>query len=127
MTQHPSLTRREREVMNIVHELGSATAAQIQERMPDPPSNAAVRSVLRILVERGHLGYEQDGPRYVYSPTVPIQRTRSSALRQVLRVFFGGSVEGAMAALIDMEESKLTEEERERMRTMIERAQKEGR
>ena len=113
--------------MDIVYELGSATANQIQERMDKPPTNAAVRSILRILVERKHLKYQQDGPRYLYSPTVPVQKSRHSALRDVLRTFFGGSVEGAMAALMDMEESRLSEEERERIKRLIDRAQKEGR
>ncbi|MBX2821271.1 MAG: BlaI/MecI/CopY family transcriptional regulator [Rhodothermaceae bacterium] len=127
MAKKQTLTRREREVMDIVYELGSATANQIHDRMEKPPTNAAVRSILRILVERNHLKYEQDGPRYLYSPTVPVQKSRHSALRYVLRTFFGGSVEGAMAALLDMEESNLSEEERERVKRLIDRAQKEGR
>ena len=127
MAKKHALSRREREVMDIVYELGKATATQIREQMADPPTNAAVRSTLRILVERNHLKYEQDGPRYLYSPTVPVQKTRQSALQYVLRTFFGGSVEGAMAALLDMEESRLSDEERERIKRLIERAQNEGR
>ena len=127
MAKGKTLTRREREVMDIVYELGKATATQIREHMADPPTNAAVRSTLRILVERNHLKYEQDGPRYLYSPIVPVQKTRQSALQHVLRTFFGGSVEGAMAALLNMEESRLSEEERERIMRLIERAQNEGR
>jgi len=127
MTAVPSLSRREREVMDIIHELGEATAGQVRDRLEDPPTNGAVRSVLRILVEKGHLAYEQQGPRYLYSSTAAPQRARSSAMRHVLRTFFGGSVEGAMAALLDMDESKLTEEERTRIRTLIERAGEEGR
>lgn len=122
----PPLTRREREVMDIVYALGEATATEVREGMADPPTNAAVRSILRILVEKGHLEYEQDGPRYVYSPTAP-QRARRSAMRHVLRTFFGGSVEGAMAALLELEEGALTAEERARIKRVIDRAAREGR
>ena len=127
MTAVPSLSRREREIMDIIHALGEATAGQVQDRMQEPPTNAAVRSVLRILVAKGHLAYEQQGPRYLYSPTTEPQRARSSAMQHVLQTFFGGSVEGAMAALLDMEESKLTPEERTRIKSLIERAGKDGR
>ena len=127
MTGVPSLSRREREVMDIIHELSRGTAAQVRDSMADPPSNAAVRSVLRILLEKGHLTYEQDGPRYLYSPTAPRQRAGRSAMHHVLQTFFGGSVEGAMAALLEMDESKLTSEERARIRGLIERAQEECR
>ncbi|MDH3733355.1 MAG: BlaI/MecI/CopY family transcriptional regulator [Gemmatimonadota bacterium] len=127
MTDQPPLSRREREVMDIVHEVESATAAQIQERMDDPPTNAAVRSVLRILVEKKHLKYSQDGPRYVYSATVSGKRARRSAMRHVVQTFFGGSVEGAVAALLELEESSFTPAERRRLKKMIDEAAKEGR
>lgn len=127
MTAVPSLSRREREVMDIIHELGRATAAQVRGGMAEPPTNAAVRSILRILLEKGHLKFEQEGPRYLYSPTAAPQRARRSAMEHVLQTFFGGSVEGAMAALLDMDESRLTAEERARIKSLIERAQKEGR
>ena len=127
MTHLPQLSRREREVMDIVHETGEATAVQIRERMAEPPTDSAVRSVLRILVEKGHLSSAYDGPRYVYSPTVPAQRARSSAMRHVLRTFFGGSVEGTVATLLQMEDSKLTPEERARIKALIDRASEEGR
>lgn len=127
MTAVPSLSRREREVMDIIHELGRATAAQVRGGMAEPPTNAAVRSILRILLEKGHLKFEQEGPRYLYSPTAAPQRARRSAMEHVLQTFFGGSVEGAMAALLDMDESRLTVEERARIKSLIERAQKEGR
>ena len=106
MTELPRLSKREREVMDIVHELGDATAAQIRKRMTDPPTDSAVRSVLRILVKKGHLASEYDGPRYVYSPTVSAQRARSSAMQHVLKTFFGGSVEGAVAMLLQLEDSE---------------------
>ncbi len=113
--------------MDIVHAQGQVTAKQIRAHMAEPPTNAAVRSILRILVERGHLTFEQDGPRYVYSATAPAQTARRSALKHVLKTFFGGSVEGAMAALLDLEESKLSGEERARIKQLIEQADQEGR
>ena len=127
MNELPQLSRREREVMDIVHEAGTVTAAQIRDRMAEPPTYSAVRSVLRILVNKGHLASEQDGARYLYSPTVPASRARRSAMRHVVKTFFGGSVEGAVAALLDLEDTKLTPEERARIEALIERASREGR
>ena len=127
MNELPQLSRREREVMDIVHEAGAATAAQIRERMAEPPTYSAVRSVLRILVKKGHLGSRQDGVRYVYSPSVPTSRARRSAMRHVIRTFFGGSVESAVATLLDLEDARFTPEERARLRALIERESREGR
>lgn len=127
MAEMPPLSRRERQVMDIVHELGGATALQIRERMSDPPTDSAVRSVLRILVRKGHLSKKYDGPRYVYSPRVPARAARRSAMRHVLKTFFGGSVEGAVATLIALEDGALDADERERIMAMIEKASEEGR
>jgi len=123
----PKFSRREREIMDIVHAQGKATASTIQEHMDDAPTNAAVRYTLRTLVERGHLVFEQDGPRYLYSPTMPVKAAGSTALKHVLTTFFGGSVEGTIAALLDLDETRLTEEEQQRVRKMIEQVEKEGR
>jgi len=127
MSDLPRLTRRERQVMDIVHSRGSATAVEVRERLPEPPTDAAVRSILRILVGKDQLRFEQQGPRYVYSPTAAPQRARRSALRHVLQTFFGGSVEGAMAALLEMEQGQLSGAERQRIRALIDRAAGEGR
>lgn len=127
MSEVPQFSRREREVMDIVHELGAATSAQIRSRMAEPPTDAAVRSVLRILVKKGHLGSRQEGVRYVYSPSVSTSRARRSAMRHVVRTFFGGSVEGAVATLLDLEDARFTVEERTRLRALIDRASREGR
>lgn len=127
MADMPPLSRRERQVMDIIHELGGATAVQIRGRMSDPPTDSAVRSVLRILVRKGHLEKEYDGPRFVYSPRVPARAARQSAMRHVLKTFFGGSVEGAVATLIALEDGGLDPEERERILEMIDRASEEGR
>ena len=113
--------------MDIVHELGTATSAQIRSRIAEPPTDSAVRSVLRILVKKGHLSNRQEGVRYVYSPSVPASRARRSALRHLVRTFFGGSVEGAVAALLDLEDLSLTLDERKRLRSLIDRASREGR
>ena len=88
---HDSLSRRERQIMDVVYRLGRATAAEVQEGLPDPPSYSAVRALLRVLEEKGHLRHEQDGPRNVYVPTVPRDAARSSAVRALLETFFGGS------------------------------------
>lgn len=127
MSEVPQFSRREREVMDIIHELGAATSAQIRARMTEPPTDAAVRSVLRILLKKGHLGSRQDGVRYVYSPSVPTSRARRSAMRHLVRTFFGGSVEGAVATLLDLEDATLTVEDRSRLRALIDRASREGR
>ena len=127
MSGVPQFSRREREVMDIIHELGTATSAQIRSCMAEPPTDAAVRSVLRILVRKGHLGSRQDGVRYVYSPSVPTSRARRSAMRHVVRTFFGGSVESAVATLLDLDDADLTMEERTRLRALIDRASREGR
>ena len=113
--------------MDIVHELGTATSAKIRSRMAEPPTDSAVRSVLRILVKKGHLGRRQDGVRYVYSPSVPTSRARRSAMRHVVRTFFGGSVEGAVVTLLDLEDASLTPVDRARLRALIDEAFLEGR
>jgi BlaI family transcriptional regulator, penicillinase repressor len=122
-----ALSRREREIMDILYARGSATAAEVREAMAEPPTDPAVRATLRTLVEKGHLRHEQDGPRYVYKPTTPPGRARRHALERLLHTFFGGSVEGAMSALLDLEGSRLSDAEREQIRRMIDTAEKEGR
>ena len=127
MTDPTQLSRRENQIMDIVYELGRVSAAEVQERLPDPPSYSAVRAMLRILEEKGHLRHEQDGPRYVFVPTVSPEHARQTALRRIVRTFFGGSPEGAMAALIDLGGQELNADELERLAAMIEHARKEGR
>ncbi len=123
----PPLSRREREVMDVLYELGGATAAQIRERLADPPSDSAVRSTLRILVGKRHLERTREGRRYVYAPLTPVIRARRSAMHHVVRTFFGGSVEGAVAMLLELGEGDLTPAERQRILAMIDRAEEEGR
>ncbi|MCY3699481.1 MAG: BlaI/MecI/CopY family transcriptional regulator [Gemmatimonadetes bacterium] len=127
MSPLPELSRREREVMDLVYELGNPTAARIREHMADPPTYSAVRSILRGLVNKGHLVSASDGLRYLYSPTMPALRARRSAMRRVLKTFFGDSVEGAVATLLELREGGLSREEHARLQEMIEKAAEEGR
>jgi predicted transcriptional regulator len=126
MLPEEGLSRREREVMEILHRLGRATAADVRDEMERPPTDAAVRSTLRILVGKGHLEFESDGPRYVYSPTVPATAARRVALENLVRTFFDGSPEGAMAALLETR-GPLSAEEKRRLKAVIDRAAEEGR
>ena len=121
------LSRRERQIMSIVYRLGLATAAEVLALVDDPPSYSAVRSHLRILEEKGHLRHEQDGPRYVYFPTLPRDRARLGALRQVLHTFFDGSASQAVAALLDSSDRSLGRDELEQLAKIVEQARKEGR
>jgi predicted transcriptional regulator len=122
-----TLSRREREILDIVYRLGRATAAEVRAEMAQPPTDPAVRTTLRILVEKGRLRHEYDGPRYVYSPTVAPDAARRSAFRHLLDTFFGGSARGAMAALLEMEEMDITARERRRLRELIAEADRKGR
>lgn len=117
-----NLSRRERQIMDIVYRCGSATAAEIRGELADPPSYSTVRTLLRVLVEKGHLKHKQDGPRYVYSPTLSAERAKRSALKQLLTTFFDGSAPQAMATLIDMSSSKLSSEELQQLTQLIEEA-----
>jgi predicted transcriptional regulator len=121
------LSRRERQIMDIVYRQGQATAAEVLDRLPDPPSYSAVRAMLRILEEKGHLRHEEQGPRYVYLPTLPREKARSSALKQLVQTFFAGSTEQAVAALLGMSSTQLSDEELDRLAQLIEQARKEGR
>ena len=120
------VSRRERQILDALYRLGRATAAEIQQAMPDPPSYSAVRTLLRILEEKGHIRHEQEGTRYVYLPRVKRDHARRSALRHVLNTFFEGSATQAIAALIDEDSGRLSDADWERLAGMIERARKEG-
>jgi predicted transcriptional regulator len=127
MPKESSLSRRERQIMNAIYRAGEATAQEVRDALPDAPSYSAVRALLRILESKGHLKHRQDGPRYVYEPTVPRERARKSALRQVVRTFFGGSAEDAVAALLDLSRRGLSDEELDRLEQLIDQARREGR
>src|SRR5262247_4399136 len=121
------LSRREREVMDIIYGLGRATAAEVRAQMAQPPTDPAVRTTLRILVQKGRLKHEYDGPRYVYLPTLTPEAARRSAFRHLLDTFFGGSAQGAMAALVEMDDTGLTTRQRRCLRELIEDAERKGR
>src|SRR3954471_12607924 len=123
----PKLSRREQEVLDIVYAAGHATAAEVREAMQDAPTDAAVRTTLRILVAKGHLRIVEDGPRYDYWPTVPADAARRSELQHVLRTFFGGSTESVLATLLEMQPGALTGDARRRLKKMIDRAARSGR
>ena len=124
--KQPQLSRRERQIMDVVYRREAATASEVLESLPDPPSYSAVRAILRILEEKGHLTHRQDGPRYVYAPVIPRTAARQSALRQVVRTFFDGSAAQAVATLLDMSESGLSAEEARQLSALIEKSKREG-
>lgn len=113
------LSRRERQIMDALYRLGEASAATIREEIPDPPSYSAVRAKLAILEEKGYVTHRADGPRYLYRAAVEREEAETTALRHVLSTFFGGSVEKAVAALVTMDDHKLTESDLDRLAQMI--------
>jgi predicted transcriptional regulator len=123
---HNDLSRRERQIVDILYTQGRATAAEVQASLPDPPSYSAVRAMLRILEEKGHVKHEQDGPRYVYVPTVARDNAKRSALRHMLQTFFDGSAEQAISALLDDSSTRLSDRELDRLARMIDQARRTG-
>ena len=121
-----SLSRRERQIMDVVYRLGRATVAQIHERLPDPPHSAAVRTMLRILESKGQLRHVSDGPRFVYLPTTPRSVAQRSALKHLLGTFFNGSRSAAVAALLDEKERPLTPAERAELADVVKRLRADG-
>lgn len=120
------LGRRERQIMDAVYRRGRATAAEVLQELPDPPSYSAVRGMLRLLEEKGYLRHEQDGPRYVYLPTTARDEARRSALAHLLRTFFDNSRESAMAALIDLGDAPLGDDEYRRLKAALDQAREPG-
>ena len=112
--------------MDVIYRVGEATAAEVMDGMPNPPSYSAVRAMLRILEEKGHITHTKDGPRYVYQPTVAPEKARKTALRHVVRTFFDDSAEQAVAALLETGRD-FSDAELNRLATLIEQARKEGR
>jgi len=127
MRKPDPLTRREREIMDILYRRERATAHEVLTELADPPSYSAVRTFLRLLEERGHVRHEQDGARYVYMPTVARREAQRSAISHVVDTFFDGSIEDAVAALVESSKPKLSKDELERIATLIAKAKKEGR
>jgi predicted transcriptional regulator len=126
MSKEPirELTRKERQVMDVVYQSAPVTAAEIMENLPDKTSYSAVRAVLRVLVEKGYLRHRHEGVRYVYVPTVPREKARASALKHVVETFFGGSPGEAMVSLLDESAARLQSEDLDRLEALIQKARK---
>ena len=125
-TLHAVLSRRERQIIDILYRRGRATAAEVMEDLPGDSTYSTVRTQLRVLEEKGHVRHEQEGQRFVYIPAVPRGTVRRSALKHVIETFFEGSVEQAVAALLGGEGSRLTDEQLDRIERLIRKARKEG-
>jgi BlaI family transcriptional regulator, penicillinase repressor len=120
------LSRRERQIMDVLYRHGRSTAAKVRQQLPDPPSYSAVRAMLRVLEAKGHVRHEEEALRYVYQPTVPREKVKRSALKHLVETFFDGSAELTVAAILDGSAAKLSAEELDRLSQLIEKARKEG-
>ena len=127
MSKLPDLSRRERQIMDHLFRAGRATAAEVMNGMTDPPSYSAVRALLRILEDKGHVRHEEEGRAYVYMPIVRRAEARQTALSHLLKTFFDNSAEQAVAALLAIKGRKMSKDELERMSRLIDEARKEGR
>lgn len=121
------LSRREREIMDVLFQRGEATVAEVVDALADPPSYSAVRATLNILVAKKQAIHRQDGPRYVYLPAIPADTARAAAIRHVINTFFGGSAEEAAVALLQMSDTRLPADAKDRLTRAVQKARKEGR
>ena len=126
MSALEGLSRRERQIMEILFQRGKASASEVREAMEDAPSYSAVRAMLRVLEDKGHVRHQAEGLRYVYVPTVAKEKAKRAAVKHMLDTFFNGSPEQIVAALLDVSSTELTGAELDRMAAMIEKARKEG-
>ena len=126
MPTHATLSRRERQIMDVLYRRGRATAAEVMQDLTGDPHSSTVRTQLRVLEEKGHVRHEEEGLRYVYMPAVPRHAARKSALRHLVETFFDGSTEKAVAALLGREGSRLSDEELDRIADLIAKTRKEG-
>src|SRR5712691_6364912 len=124
--RHVALTRRERQIMDILYRRGRATAAEVMADLPGNPSDSTVRTQLRVLESKGHVRHEEEGLRYVYAPAVPRHAARKSALRHLMDTFLDGSAEQVVAAVLGGEAARLSEEELNRIAELVAKAKKEG-
>lgn len=127
MSTAGGLSRRERQIMDILYRRGKSSASEVREAMPDPPGYSAVRAMLRVLEEKGHVRHQAEGLKYVYLPTVARDKAKRSAVKHLLDTFFKDSPGQVVAALLDVSSTRLTRAELDRMAEMIERARREGR
>ena len=122
----PALSRRERQIMDILYKRGRATASEVMDELPGDPHSSTVRTQLRVLEEKGHVSHEEEGLRYVYVPAVPRRAARKSALRHLVDTFFDGSAEQVVAAVLGGEGSRLSDKELDRIAELVAKARKEG-
>jgi predicted transcriptional regulator len=120
------LSRRERQIMDAIYSRGAATVAEVREAIPDPPGYSAVRALLKILEEKGVVQHKQDGPRYIYMATAKRDRVKTWALKHLMQTFFDDSTEKVVSTLIDMRETRLTDDEYRRLKALIEQARQKG-
>ena len=121
-----TLSRRERQIMDLLYRSGRATVAEIQQALPSPPSYSATRAMLRILEEKGHIRHEEDGPRYVFTPKLSRDSARKSALRHMVQTFFEGSAAKLVSTLVSEDAGRMSTEELSLLAKLIEKARKEG-
>ena len=126
MSSATGLSSRERQIMDILYQRGKSSASEVREAMANAPSYSAVRAMLRVLEQKGHIRHQAEGMRYVYVPTVPRDKAKRSAIKHLLDTFFNDSPEQVVAALLDISSTRLTRKELERMAVMIEKAKREG-
>jgi predicted transcriptional regulator len=125
--KHMQLGRRERQIMDVIYRRGRASVAEVRGDLPDPPSYSAVRAMLGLLEDKGYLRHQQEGMKYVYLPADDTSKVRNSALEHMVSTFFGGSPERAVAALLEMSDSRLSAKEKQTLYQLIKKAQQEGR
>ena len=126
MLNTPSLSRRERQILEILYQRGKASASEVREAMPDAPSYSAVRTLLRVLEDKGHVKHRAEGLRYVYTPIIGLEKAKRGAVKHLLETYFEGQPEQIVAALLDVSSTRLTAEELDRMTALIDKAKKEG-
>jgi predicted transcriptional regulator len=125
-TRHNTLSRRERQIMDVLYQKERATAAEVLAGLPDPPSYSSIRALLRILEQKGHVRHEENEGRYVFIPTLHREHAKRSAIRHLLKTFFDGSPEEAVATLLDVSSSKLSKQELDRLAGLIDKARQGG-
>jgi predicted transcriptional regulator len=123
---HTTLTRRERQIMDVLYRRGRATAAEVMADLPGEPNYSTVRTQLRVLEDKGHVRHDEEGLRYIYAPAVPRHAARKSALKHLVETFFDGSAEQVVAAVLGGEASRLSDEDLERIGELIDKARKDG-
>ena len=125
--KHLQLGRRERQIMDVIYRLGKASVTEVRAELPDPPTYSSVRAMLGFLEDKGYLRHEQDGLKYVYMPVQDTTQVRASALKHLVKTFFGGSPERAVAALLEMSDARLSSKEKQYLNDLIKKTRQEGR